>query len=145
MKPRPEVEWFAEEMENKLRRRDERWGGNGWKEDRLGPLLDRLIEEADELRETIIKLGAEEIKRTGNTNGPLWMSLTNAQSRRIIREAADVVEAASELLDKGIITDLIGKSYTAEHESLAKLDGDRKRLSTAVSALQRRLPGEGGR
>lgn len=100
MRPRREVEWFAGEMENKLRRRDKKWGGNGWKEETLGPLVDRLGEETEELREVFIKLASAHVMRSGNVSGPLSLPLTQTQSRRIIREAADVANFAMMIAER---------------------------------------------
>ena len=51
---RPEVQWFAEQMELQLRANDHK---GGWQGDTYMALLTRLKEETDELYECIKRLG----------------------------------------------------------------------------------------
>lgn len=50
MKIRPEIQKFAEAMENKLRKHDEERGETGWRGEGFAYLLDRLEDEVDELK-----------------------------------------------------------------------------------------------
>ena len=74
---RPEVRWFAEQMELQLQAND--WKG-GWHNDGLAPLYGRLREEMQELEYAIF---------------PRWQKAAG----RILLEAADVANFAMMLAD----------------------------------------------
>lgn len=72
---REPIQWFAKQMERKLREHDDR---GGWDDERLDWLFDRLIEEVEELRVEV------------NRSSELY----------IINEAADVANFCMMLADK---------------------------------------------
>jgi hypothetical protein len=76
---RPEVEWFARKMEDKLRENDFK---GGWKNDGVIELWERLDEEASELK-SVLSSGAVREYRT----------------KHGIREAADVANFAMMIAD----------------------------------------------
>lgn len=78
---RPEVKWFAEVMESKLRKYDNEKGVSGWKEESRLWLYSRLVQELLELHEAL----TEEIPLEEN----------------ILEECADVANAAMMIADKG--------------------------------------------
>ena len=53
IKPRMVVVWFAQEMEKALRAHDKTRGFAGWTNDHPVDLLNHLLEEVKELKETI--------------------------------------------------------------------------------------------
>jgi len=78
---RPEVKWFAEVMESKLRKYDNEKGISGWKEESRLWLYARLVQELLELHEAL----TEEIPLEEN----------------ILEECADVANVAMMIADKG--------------------------------------------
>lgn len=85
MKIRKEVQWFAEQMEKKLRENDDR--ESGWNRCSYGFLLKRIKEELEELHNQFGLFGVE--------NGYQPRSKTG----RIIDEAADVANFAMMIAD----------------------------------------------
>jgi len=79
---RPEVQWFAGEMEKQLKANDHK---GGWKECELDWLFDRLIEETHEIRHELHK----------QWNGPL----KRATLQQIIKESSDVANFAMMIAD----------------------------------------------
>ena len=77
LKLRPEVQWFAEQMERTLRKNDHK---GGWQVDSSGALLTRLKEETEELQAALIQ---------GQDIAPEYS----------IKEAADVANFAMMLAD----------------------------------------------
>lgn len=78
MKLRPEVKWFAEQMELKLRENDDK---PGWHDDLYPDLYRRLEEELQEVRDASMKTG--------------WWD----DRHKIIGELADVANFAMMLAD----------------------------------------------
>lgn len=73
--PRPEVNWFAKQMELKLRANDHK---RHWSEVHLDYLIDRLFQEANEL----------------------WRAIQNGEpAANIVKEAADVANFAMMIAD----------------------------------------------
>jgi len=99
VKLRPEVQWFAEQMERRLRAKDAKRGGNSWKSSTSGPLLDAMLEETEKLKDILISRLTEEIKRTGSRRGPVPLNLSEQDRREVIRESADVANYAMMVAD----------------------------------------------
>jgi len=81
-KPREQVNWFAEKMEQKLRINDHKGGWNGCGQDYL---FDRMVEEAEELRKSLINLD--------------WDAESETRKETVIREAADIANFAMMIAD----------------------------------------------
>ena len=80
---RPEVRWFAEQMERRLRANDHK---GGWLGDQLHTLFDRLKEETSELEQELWKLADEHyghqavVKEAADVANFAMMVATNAES-----------------------------------------------------------------
>lgn len=82
---RPEVQWFAEQMELVLKENDYK---GGWKDGSVDWLIERLYQEAKELW--------DEIERTKR----FWSDPNNSQQRKlVIKEAVDVADFAMMIAD----------------------------------------------
>ena len=86
MKPRREVQWFAQEMEAKLREND--YKGH-WEECRFEELFPRIREEADELLVKAHPLQLDTIDE----------KLTQEDACELIRECADIANFAMMIAD----------------------------------------------
>lgn len=86
MKPRKEIEWFAQEMEGKLRENDHK---GGWEGCRFSELFPRLRDETDEL---LVKAHPLQLDTTAE-------KLTRADACELIRECADIANFAMMLAD----------------------------------------------
>ncbi len=77
---REPVSWFATQMELELRKHDDQRGAVGWRDERIRYLLDRMLEEVDELV-------------------ALRPYLATAQADEVVSEAADVANLAMMIAD----------------------------------------------
>lgn len=86
---RPEVQLFAQAMEERLRAND---GKGGWRDETVGHLMSRLRDEVEELGEALVALEEEE----GEDNHKItW----NFAREKVKREAADVANFAMMVAD----------------------------------------------
>lgn len=97
MKPRklilrPEIQWFAEQMERKLRKND--WKG-GWQDDTEESLLERIQEELDEAKEAYENLRDERNKLICCRD----QERIDKLKRELINELADVANMAMMVAD----------------------------------------------
>jgi len=90
MKLRPEIEWFAGIMEQKLQENDDK---GGWSECTTDYLLGRLRDEFDELGQVFIKLGQDAIEHKGISFGTV---------NQFCAECADVANFAMMLADNAL-------------------------------------------
>lgn len=86
MKPRKSLEWFAQEMEGKLRENDHK---GGWQGCRFSELFPRLREEADEL---LVKAHPLKLDTVAEC-------LTATDAHELIRECADIANFAMMIAD----------------------------------------------
>lgn len=86
MKPRKAIEWFAQEMEAKLRENDHK---SGWQGCRFSELFPRLREETDELLVTAHPLQLDTITK----------KLTHEDACKLIHKCADIANFAMMLAD----------------------------------------------
>ncbi|MBU2072738.1 MAG: hypothetical protein KKA68_21095 [Gammaproteobacteria bacterium] len=86
MKPRKAVQWFAQEMEGKLRENDHK---DGWQGCRFSALFPRLREETDELLVKAHPLQLDTIAE----------KLSGADACELIRECADIANFAMMIAD----------------------------------------------
>lgn len=86
MKTRKAVQWFAEEMEAKLRENDHK---GGWQGCRFRYLFDRLRQETDELLVAAHPLQLDTIAET----------LTQDDACKLVRECTDIANFAMMIAD----------------------------------------------
>lgn len=86
MKPRQTIEWFAQEMEAKLRENDHK---GGWQGCRFTALFPRLRQETDELLVKAHPLQLDTIAET----------LTLEDACELVRECADIANFAMMIAD----------------------------------------------
>jgi hypothetical protein len=77
---RPEVLWFAMQMEAQLRANDHK---PGWKEDSIGALMERLFEEAHELDQSLNPI--QTIKEAADVANFAMMIADNTFRERILK------------------------------------------------------------
>lgn len=86
MKTRKAIQWFAEEMEAKLRENDHK---GGWEGRRFGELFPRIAQERDELLLAAHPLNLDTIAER----------LTHEDACELIRECADIANFAMMIAD----------------------------------------------
>lgn len=86
MKPRKEIQWFAQEMEAKLRENDHK---GGWQGCRFAHIFPRLREESGELLVKAHPLNLDTIAET----------LTAEDACELVRECADIANFAMMIAD----------------------------------------------
>jgi NTP pyrophosphatase (non-canonical NTP hydrolase) len=79
---RESVKWFAEKMEQKLQKHDKKKGPDGWLNEDISWLIDRLKEEVNELEEKIFDFDYSE-----------------KETLKLINECADVANFAMMIAD----------------------------------------------
>lgn len=89
---RPEVAWFADAMERKLRENEHKVD---WKKEKSGYLLVRLEEETKELERALISGYEHAVCETTDAS----MSWRESDARAVLSEAADVANFAMMLAD----------------------------------------------